>query len=242
MTGVLQPRNWGTELINAIATIQRLLMGDAPWSFLLEIVVRTLLIYLVLFAVMRLMGKRMAAQLSISELAVMLTLGAAIGVPLQTPAQGLLPAAVLLVSALIFQRGLSYAAFRRRGVEVKTQGDVTLILEDGQLLMDNLAQASLTVARVHSELRAVGIQQLGELRRVYLESTGHFTMIKYRVPRTGLWIMPTPDDDFTRQTANRDSKVCIRCGYVDPKNGAGVCPRCGGDQWSTSAHRLGEEG
>jgi uncharacterized membrane protein YcaP (DUF421 family) len=90
-----------------MSVVQRLLMGDAPWAFLLEIVFRTAAIYIVLFTVMRLMGKRMAAQLSISELAVMITLGAAIGVPLQTPAQGLLPAGILLVSALIFQRGVS---------------------------------------------------------------------------------------------------------------------------------------
>lgn len=92
-------------MAQVLSTTQRLLMGDAPWAFLLEIVLRTGAIYIVLFTVMRLMGKRMAAQLSISELAVMITLGAAIGVPLQTPAQGVLPAGILLVSALVFQRG-----------------------------------------------------------------------------------------------------------------------------------------
>jgi uncharacterized membrane protein YcaP (DUF421 family) len=55
--------------------LHRLLLGDYPWWFLLEVLLRSWLIYIVLFITMRLMGKRMAAQLSISELAVMITLG-----------------------------------------------------------------------------------------------------------------------------------------------------------------------
>src|SRR5213076_2298778 len=115
-----------------------------------------------LFVTMRLMGKRMAAQLSVSELAVMITLGAAVGVPLQTAQQGLLPAAVLLICALIFQRGLSTLSVRKRSIEVRVQGDVTLLLIDGRLLMGNLHASRLTPARVFSELRAQGVHQLGE--------------------------------------------------------------------------------
>jgi uncharacterized membrane protein YcaP (DUF421 family) len=222
-----------------LETLQRLLMGDAPWLFLIEVIFRTITIYIVLFMVMRLMGKRMAAQLSISEMAVMITLGAAIGVPLQTPTQGLMPAAVLLVSVLLFQRGLSYAAYRRRRVEVATQGDVTLLLEDGRLLLQNLRDAGLSVARVHSTLRAMDIQHLGELRRVYLEATGNFTLIKYRTPHVGLGIMPTPDDDLLLRTGADEAHACARCGYVTGQEKPEVCPYCRGTDWSASAHRLG---
>lgn len=226
-------------MIGDPSTLQRLLMGDAPWMFLLEIVIRTVIIYIVLFIAMRLMGKRMAAQLSISEMAVMITLGAAIGVPLQTPAQGLLPAAVLLFSALMFQRGLSYAAFRRRKVEIATQGDVTLLLEDGRLVLENLSAANLSVPRVHSALRALDIQHLGEVRRAYLESTGDFTLIKYRTPRMGLWIMPTPDENFVRRVGVDGVVACARCGYVASRTEPGACPHCQGVDWSPAAHRLG---
>ncbi|MDB6052014.1 MAG: hypothetical protein JWR17_4760 [Pseudomonas sp.] len=222
-----------------LGTVQRLLMGDAPWVFLLEIILRTVTIYIVLFIVMRLMGKRMAAQLSISEMAVMITLGAAIGVPLQTPAQGLLPAAVLLVSALLFQRGLSYAAYRRRRVEIATQGDVTLLLEDGRLLLENLGKAGLSIARVHSTLRAMDIQHLGELRRIYLEATGDFTLVKYRTPHVGLWIMPGSDEDFVHRTGAVEAQACARCGYVTGRTKSEPCPHCQCTDWSTSAHRLG---
>ena len=40
----------------------RILMGNVPWSFLAEAAIRLVLIYLVLLADLRLMGKRMAGQ------------------------------------------------------------------------------------------------------------------------------------------------------------------------------------
>ena|ERR1700712_1828294 len=103
------------------------------------------------------------------------------------------------MSALLFQRGLSYAAYRRRGVEIATEGDVTLLLENGRLVLQNLEMAGLSIARVHSTLRAMDIQHLGELRRVYLEATGDFTLIRFRAPHVGLWIMPTPDEAFAQE-------------------------------------------
>lgn len=47
------------------------------------------------------MGKRVAGQLSLSELAIIVTLGAAIGVPIQAADRGMLPAFVLLIVAVI---------------------------------------------------------------------------------------------------------------------------------------------
>jgi uncharacterized membrane protein YcaP (DUF421 family) len=215
----------------SVPLLHRLLVGEAPWLFLLEVSCRALLVYVALFIVMRLLGKRMAAQLSISEMAVMLTLGAAIGAPLQTPSQGVLPAVVLLACALVFQRGLSALSFRWRRVEVAVQGDVTLLLKDGRLLMDQVRAAGLTLDRVHSELRGQGIVQLGQLRRVYLESTGRFTLLTYRQPRPGLSLIP--DAPASEQPSADGALSCICCGYTATAEAEGWprCPYCEHDHW-----------
>lgn len=56
--------------------LHRLLFGEAPAIFLLEVFIRTLFTYLILLVITRWLGKRMTGQLSITEMAVMLTLGA----------------------------------------------------------------------------------------------------------------------------------------------------------------------
>lgn len=220
---------------NSVSAIQRILIGDNSWSFLLEVALRSGIIYVVLFITMRLMGKRMAAQLSVSELAVMITLGAAVGVPLQTAEQGLLPAAVLLVCALVFQRGLSTLSFRRRSIEVRIQGDVTLLLIDGRLLMGNLTASRLTPARVFSELRAQDVAQLGELRRVYLESTGDISIVRFRRPRYGLRLMPHACKAPQAPHHYTGCLACSQCGNVrDIVAGTQEtrCAFCGNRHWT----------
>ena len=74
----IQPWDW-----------QRILFGQAPPEFLIEVFLRTTLIYLALLVVTRALGKRMGGQLSISELAVMVTLGAIVSPAMQIPQLGL---------------------------------------------------------------------------------------------------------------------------------------------------------
>src|SRR3954463_2306897 len=103
--------------------LRHLLIGDTSWLFLLEIIYRAAIVYVVLLIAMRLMGKRMAAQLGIAELAVILMLGAAISAPIQMPKQGLLPAIVVLGTIAVLHRGLSWWSFRSSRVEVRVHGD-----------------------------------------------------------------------------------------------------------------------
>ena len=94
---------------------QRIFLGEAPAEFLLEVLIRTIVIYLVLLVVLRLLGKRMDGQLTLTEMAVMITLGAIVSVPMQIPDRGILMGVVALVCALIFQRGWNRVTVKNEG-------------------------------------------------------------------------------------------------------------------------------
>ena len=83
-----------------------------------------------LFAI-RIMGKRVAGQLSMSELAVIVTLGAVIGVPMEVAENGMLPALVLLLVAVVYQRAIGFLSFKSRRIELITQGDLVAIVGGG---------------------------------------------------------------------------------------------------------------
>jgi uncharacterized membrane protein YcaP (DUF421 family) len=57
---------------------------------MLEVVLRTLIIYLALLLTMGLLGKRMNAQLNVAELSLMIMLGGVGSVAMQLPDRGLL--------------------------------------------------------------------------------------------------------------------------------------------------------
>ncbi|MGI4813286.1 MAG: DUF421 domain-containing protein [Janthinobacterium lividum] len=241
---------------------ERMLIGDGPWSFLIEVIWRAAALYLLLLVFMRLMGKRVAAQLTINEMAVILMLGAAIGLPIQVSSQGIIPAAVVLATTMLLQRGLSWLTSQNSRFEIAVQGDVLMVIADGRLLLDALASAQLSRELLASELRSRNVQQLGELRRVYIESSGGFSLVPFREPRPGLSLCPEEDDAYFQDARVEGYVACWRCGSVrsaeceqraaDPKHGGhdvhpdasgyGACYACHGDRWLPAVCKLSGDG
>ena len=143
----------------------RLLVGQAPWAFLVEVLARAVVTYVILLVAMRLMGKRVAGQMSALELTIVVTLGAAIGVPLQAPDRGMVPAVVILLVAVVYQRGLNFWAFKSRKAELAFQGDVSLIVKEGCLDLGEMCAAVLSRERLFSVLREQGLVHLGQVKR-----------------------------------------------------------------------------
>ncbi|MEJ7658952.1 MAG: hypothetical protein WKG07_04675 [Hymenobacter sp.] len=105
----------------------RILMGDVPWSFLLEASLRLVILYIILLAGLRLMGKRMAGQLSRTELAALVALAAGIGIPILSPDRGLVEALVIAAVVVLMQQGMVRWAARRPTVEHLLQDNQTTV-------------------------------------------------------------------------------------------------------------------
>src|SRR5215212_1028991 len=149
---------------------QRILVGEVPGSFYIELVIRTLIIFLLLIVSLRLLGRRMAARTSRIELTALFTLAAAIGVPLQAPDRGLLPAFIIAVVVIIIGRLVAQWAFKNRNFESNVVDNYTLLVEDGVLKLDEMKKTRLTIERLFSQLRGQGIRHLGEVKRLYFEA------------------------------------------------------------------------
>jgi uncharacterized membrane protein YcaP (DUF421 family) len=222
-----------------LSDIMRILFGQAPPIFLLEVFIRTLLIYLILILVMRWLGKRMSGQLTIMELAVMLTLGAIVSVPMQMPDRGIIQGVVLLLCALAFQRGVSLLGFRSGKIEDTLQGKSSLLVKNGILQLDQMRKDRITKQQIFSKLRQENIFNLGTVERIYLEACGLFSIYKTDEPRAGLPVLPPDDQDIYKdtkqaelQTPQRNALVaCTNCGYAKPKEDNAACENCGENNW-----------
>lgn len=218
----------------------RLLVGKLPWTFLIEVLLRASVIYLLLMLAMRLLGKRVAAQLTLFELSVVVTLAATIGVPLESSKHGLLPAMVILAVVILLHRGLSLLALRHRGIEKVMSGDIALLVQDGCLLLHNLRRVVLPREKLYAILRGSGVQHLGEVGRLYLEPSGSFTLIRAQPPAPGLSILPDFDAELRREAMLRERFVCQSCGK--PAAAAGQpttpCPVCGAGEWTEAVETL----
>lgn len=213
---------------------QRILFGQAPMEFLLEVVFRTLLVYLILLVVIRLLGKRMSAQLTVTEMAVFITLGAIVSLPMQAPDRGILPGVVILACVLVLQRGLSWLSIKSRKIEILTQGDVSLLVKDGVLQLDSMRQASISQEQLFAQLRGQKIYHLGKIKRVYLEGDGHFSILQSKKPQPGLSLLPTFDTQLTPSDARAEQlSACSCCATVVASTEADqACATCGHRAWT----------
>ena len=219
---------------------QRILLGNAPLEFLLEAALRTLLIYLVLLATMRLLGKRMTGPLSGAELSVMIMLGGIVSVPMEVPDRGLLHGALVLACILGLFRLVNWLAFKYRRVERLTRGELVMMVADGVLDLRTMAAAKISREQLFANLREARIQHLGQLKRVYFEGNGEFSLYPQTPPRPGLSILPDKDAAIHQaEPSDSGQQACQRCGHTEHVATApDQCSRCGHRQWTLAVNKL----
>jgi uncharacterized membrane protein YcaP (DUF421 family) len=194
----------------------RLLIGETPVIYMLEVILRTLIIYFFLQVILRLMGKRMTGQLTVSEMAVMVTLGAIIAAPMQLPDRGLVHGIIILFCALAFHRGINYLGLKSSKIEKNVQGEETVLIKDGVLQLSEMRKVRISHQQIYAALRNAEIYNLGSVERAYLEACGLISLFMFIEPRYGLSIVPPEDniDDEESEINKKITKVCQNCGLI----------------------------
>lgn len=213
--------------------IKRILLGQTPPEFLLEVFIRSLIVYLIAIVVVRAMGKRMNGTHSIIELAVMVMMGAIISLPMQAPDRGILQGVLVLLVTLLLLRSVNWIGFKNSKFEKVVHGDVITLVKDGVLQKKEQAATKITNQQVYEILRSKQIFNLASVKRMYLEAYGNFSVYKEEEPRPGLPIFPQIDETVYENFENVSShqKACTNCGAVQ-KETATTCSNCGKTDWA----------
>jgi uncharacterized membrane protein YcaP (DUF421 family) len=213
---------------------KRILFGEAPAIFLLEVLGRTIFMYLMLQIVARLMGKRMSGQLTIMEMAVMITLGAIVSAPMEVPDRGLLQGLFILILALLFHRGVNFWGVKNRNFELLIQGRATTLVKDGIIQVDTLESERVSRQQLYAALRNENIYNLGKVERVYLEACGVFSIYTFSEAAPGLTIFPATDEHIQKFSEKHvaEGKACTNCGNVEKiQDTKAACSNCGEKEW-----------
>lgn len=215
----------------------RILFGNVPVSFMFEVFIRTLIMYLLLLFIMRFLGKRMAGQISVTELSVMLLLGAIVSAPMQLPDRGILQGLWLLLIILFLQRGLSWWGTKNVKAEKLTYGEATLLVKDGVLDVNAMMGTRISRPELFRELRSKNIYQLGKVKRVYMEASGSMSIYQSDKEKPGLTILPSSDKDIQQlnKEAGNNLKACCCCGNTQTLTDTRLpCDCCHSTDWSNA--------
>ncbi|HEY0434638.1 MAG TPA: YetF domain-containing protein [Chitinophagaceae bacterium] len=214
-----------------LSDLQRIFVGDVPPTFYIELLLRAVIVYLVITFAMRLMGKRLAANLSRSELAALATLAAGMGAVLTTPDRGLVPALLIVAVLVILQWIINRKDVKNRKLEKVIQGERSVLVVDGVLQTKQMLTTRISKERVFEELRNGKVEQLGVVQRLYLEADGSFSMVKYEKSQPGLTVIPAFDKEFLSEQNQTDQMVCNLCGNKR-KDHEDVCAECRASDWT----------
>jgi uncharacterized membrane protein YcaP (DUF421 family) len=222
-----------------ITDFMRIFVGDVPAVFYIEILIRVAVVYLILTVSMRLLGKRMASQLTRNELAALVSLAAAIGVPILAPDRGLLPAVVIAGIVVATSRLLTSLSSKNEKTEKVVQGEVDTLVKDAVLDQEAMIRIRVSKERIMAQLRSQKIFHLGEVQRLYMEGNGEFTLIKNDKPAPGLAVLPKTDEAFLKELKYNGVYVCENCGLHKEKNSKqNICKNCQNEKWTIAVEGL----
>ena len=141
--------------------------------------VRTMILYSVLIAVVRLMGKRQIGQLEPSEFVVAMLVADLAAIPMQDGSislfSGVIPIATVLGIELVLS-SLSMHSIRLRKLLC---GKPVILIENGKILQKNLRRTRVTMDELTGHLREKDVLDLQSVQYAILETNGNLSVFPY---------------------------------------------------------------
>ncbi len=218
----------------------RILWGNTgDWLFLLEVCMRTAVMFGWLVLMMRLIGKRGVGQISMVELVFVMALGSAAGDPMLYPDVPLIPAMLCITILVLLHRLMTWLLVKNEGVETLLEGVPHELVRDGQINLDQLDKARLSKEDLFEFLRVANVRQLGQVERAYQEQNGQISVIRHEdchaspagLPIVPPWDLKCPPAAQPDQACEQNPVSCKQCGHCVRVKVA-TCPACQGNDWT----------
>ena len=140
---------------------------------------RTALLYLILVAVIRLMGKRQIGQMEPSEFVVTMLVANLASIPMQDSGIPLLSGLVPILTVLGVELVLSFLSLHSIRLRKLLCGKPVILIENGKILQKNLRRTTITSDELTGHLRQQNILDLRVVQYAILETNGNLSVFPY---------------------------------------------------------------
>ena len=148
-------------------------------SVLLQIVLRTGVIYLLVLIGVRLSGKREVGQMTPFDLTLLLLLSNSVQNAMTGPDTSLLGGAVAACTRLVLNYGVAAVSGSNRHLRRLIQGEPSLLIHDGKVIEPHMARERVSMDELHRALREHGINSPDQVALAVLEVDGSISCLKY---------------------------------------------------------------
>ena len=140
---------------------------------------RTIILYLVLIGVIRLMGKRQVGQLEPSEFVVTMLVANLASIPMQDGSIPLLSGLIPILTVLGLELVLSALAMRSQIFRKLLCGKPVILIENGKILQKNMRKTRVTLDELTSHLRQKDVLSPDKVQYAILETDGNLSVFPY---------------------------------------------------------------
>lgn len=155
--------------------MQKICLGDK----MLIVFFRALILYAIVFLVIRLMGKRELSKVQPFELAIIILIADLASAPMSSRAisifDGIIPIVTLLIAYIIFTIIIQTS---NKAQDVVC-GTISPIIKDGKILEDEFKRLQYTIPDLMSQLRECNVFQIQDVKYAIVETNGNLSVIKY---------------------------------------------------------------
>lgn len=141
--------------------------------------VRTILLYLTMIAVIRIMGKRQIGQMEPSEFVVTMMVANLATIPMEDDGialfAGFVPICVILGAELV----LSFLNLKSSKIRKLLCGKPVILIENGNILQKNLQKTRITLDELTGHLREKDVLDIQSVQYAILETNGNLSVFPY---------------------------------------------------------------
>jgi uncharacterized membrane protein YcaP (DUF421 family) len=217
-----------------------MLIGNTTMAFLVELAIRLFVLILAILLVTRIAGRGAVARMSTASLTGAVAVSAVFGGIVFLPSLGLIPLISIVFTLLFVQFLLSGSPKSAEVTAEVTPEKVVTLVEDGRLKFETMKKRDISNEYLFGFLRTQGIEHLGQVRRVFWETNGKFSVYTTLNAKPGLSVLPEKERDLVLETAVPDHFACADCGNIMMSESAPIvrCTRCGQLSWVEAVQEL----
>ncbi len=144
----------------------------------MDLVLRAAVIYIVVFAFTRVLGRRELSSLQPFDLILLVVIGDLIQNGVTQSDQSVTGVILVLCTIGILQVLTSFMSYRFRPLRRVLQGEPIVLVREGEVIRRNLRRERLDEADLAEKARLDGISSMDDIRWAVLETNGDISFIK----------------------------------------------------------------
>lgn len=154
---------------------------------------RTILLYLILLIVFRLMGKREVGELSIVDLAIFVLMAEVAAIALDDIERHITKAVLPIVLLFIIQYLNSWIILKNKRLRDFIEGDPTMVIRDGWICEIEMKKQRYNLDDLLQQLREQGVGSVQDVAYAFLEQSGKLSIYE---KDKGKFILPLIFDGY----------------------------------------------